>query len=100
VGLKKWQVSDDMRYTAWKISASLSYVTVRREGQMERAREEQDVLCTIASPPLKFPALCGTQRFITVGFEVLTAVSMKIAVFWVVAPSSPHRPDDGGSKDL
>jgi hypothetical protein len=24
-----------------------------------------------------------------VGFEVLTAVSMKIAVFWVVAPSSP-----------
>jgi hypothetical protein len=32
-----------------------------------------------------------------VGFEVLTAVSMKIAVFWVVAP---YRPDDGGSKDL
>jgi hypothetical protein len=32
-----------------------------------------------------------------VGFEVLTAVSMKIAVFWVVAPCSP---DDGGSKDL
>jgi hypothetical protein len=24
----------------------------------------------------------------TVGFEVLTAVSMKIAVFWVVAPCS------------
>jgi hypothetical protein len=56
-----------------------------------------------------------------VGFEVLTAVSMKMAVFWVVAPCSlveayqrfrgpcclhhqgdelPHRPDDGGSKDL
>jgi hypothetical protein len=32
-----------------------------------------------------------------VGFEVLTGVSMKISVFWVVAP---HRPDDGGSKDL
>jgi hypothetical protein len=31
----------------------------------------------------------------TVGFEVLTAVSMKIAVFWAT-----HRPDDGGSKDL
>jgi hypothetical protein len=30
-----------------------------------------------------------TQRFITeVGFEVLTAVSMKIAVFWIVAPCS------------
>jgi hypothetical protein len=43
-----------------------------------------------------------------VGFEVLTAVSMKIAVFWVVAPCSlvevyqrfRGRPDDGGSKDL
>jgi hypothetical protein len=33
-----------------------------------------------------------------VGFEVLTAVSTKTAVFWVVAPT--HRPDDGGSKDL
>jgi hypothetical protein len=40
-----------------------------------------------------------------IGFEVLTAVSMKIAVFWVVAPCSlvevyQRRPDDGGSKDL
>jgi hypothetical protein len=48
-----------------------------------------------------------------VGFEVLTAVSMKIAVFWVVAPCSlvevyqrfrdpccDECPDDGGSKDL
>jgi hypothetical protein len=43
------------------------------------------------------------------GFEVLTVVSMKIAVFWVVTPCSlvevyqrfrgPDRPDDGGSKD-
>jgi hypothetical protein len=31
-----------------------------------------------------------------VGFEVLTAVSMKMPVFWVVA----IRPDDGSSKDL
>jgi hypothetical protein len=31
---------------------------------------------------------------IVVGFEVLTAVSTKIAV------SCLHRPDDGGSKDL
>jgi hypothetical protein len=39
----------------------------------------------------------------SVGFEVLTAVSMKIAVFWVVTPCSlveAMRPDDGGSKDL
>jgi hypothetical protein len=26
------------------------------------------------------------NRIVQVGFEVLTAVSMKIAVFWVVAP--------------
>jgi hypothetical protein len=39
-----------------------------------------------------------------VGFEVLTAVSTKMAVFWVVELCSPvevyHCPDDGGSKDL
>jgi hypothetical protein len=44
-----------------------------------------------------------------IGFEVLTAVSTKMAVFWVVAPCclvevyqrfSTHRPNDGGSKDL
>jgi hypothetical protein len=29
----------------------------------------------------------GSNKFI-VGFEVLTAVSMKMAVFWVVAPCS------------
>jgi hypothetical protein len=48
------------------------------------------------------------------GFEVLTAVSTKTAVFWVAAPCNlvevyqcfrgpcclHHRPDDGGSKDL
>jgi hypothetical protein len=34
-----------------------------------------------------------------VGFEVLTAVSMKIAVFWVICHQG-DRPDDGGSKDL
>jgi hypothetical protein len=55
--------------------------------------------------------------FTLVGFEVLTAVSTKMAVFWVVAPCSlvevyhrfrdlcclhhqADRPDDGGSKDL
>jgi hypothetical protein len=43
-----------------------------------------------------------------IGFEVLTAVSTKIAVFWFVTPCSlvdvyqrfRDRPDDGGSKDL
>jgi hypothetical protein len=42
-------------------------------------------------------------------FQVLTAASMKMAVFWVVAPCSlvevyrrfrGDRPDDGGSKYL
>jgi hypothetical protein len=37
-------------YTGQIISVSLSYVTVRREWKMERARGEQDALCTIASP--------------------------------------------------
>jgi hypothetical protein len=52
-----------------------------------------------------------------VGFEVLTVVSTKMVVFWVIAPSSlaevyqrfrgpcclyhqSDHPDDGGSKDL
>jgi hypothetical protein len=34
-----------------KISASLRYVTVSREGKMEMAKGEQDGLCAIASPP-------------------------------------------------
>jgi hypothetical protein len=37
------------------------------------------------------------NNFTHVGFEVLTAVSTKMFVFWVAAT---HRPDDGGSKDL
>jgi hypothetical protein len=66
------------------------------------------------------PVIRGSQviyaitKFL-VGFEVLTAVSMKMTVFWVVAQCSLvevyqrfrdpcclhyHRPDDGGSKDL
>jgi hypothetical protein len=39
------------------------------------------------------------HRMSEVGFEVLTKVSTKMAVFWVVAPYS-DRPDDGGSKDI
>jgi hypothetical protein len=49
-----------------------------------------------------------------VRFQVITAASMKMAVFWVVVPCSllevyqrfrsacclHHRPDDGGSKHL
>jgi hypothetical protein len=67
------------------------------------------------------PPVLDTQSK-AVGFEVLTAVNMKIAVFWVVAPCSlvevyqrfrgpydcllgrsavmTHRPGDGGSKNL
>jgi hypothetical protein len=59
------------------------------------------------------------DKIIFLGFEVLTAVSTKMAVFWVVAPCSlveiyqrfrgpcclhnqgpDNRPDDGGSRDL
>jgi hypothetical protein len=38
-----------------------------------------------------------------VGFEVLTVVSTKMAVFWVVALCSlveVYHPDVGGSKDV
>jgi hypothetical protein len=49
-------------------------------------------------------SLYYTQRYFVLpisdlgktGFEVLMAVSTKMAVFWVVG----DRPDDGGSKDL
>jgi hypothetical protein len=41
---------------------------------------------------------CGNPPLYRVVFEVLTAVSTKMAVFWVVARC--YRPDDGGSKDL
>jgi hypothetical protein len=51
---------------------------------------------------------------IKVGFEVVTAVSMKMAVFWVVAPCSPvevyqrfrdrcclhHQGDEGAKNDF
>jgi hypothetical protein len=55
------------------------------------------------------------KLFCQVGFEVLTAVSTKMAVFWVTAQCSlvevyqrfrglcclhQQAPDDGGSKDL
>jgi hypothetical protein len=49
----------------------------------------------------------------SVGFEVLTTASMKMAVFWIATPCSLvevylrftgacylHRPDDGGSRYL
>jgi hypothetical protein len=50
-----------------------------------------------------FPACLSSNGESDVGYEVLTAVSMKIAVFWVVVPCSlveVYRPVDGGSKDL
>jgi hypothetical protein len=45
----------------------------------------------------------ATIIFILVRFQVLTAMNMKMAVFWVVAPCNvrfTHRPDNGGSKHL
>jgi hypothetical protein len=60
----------------------------------------QTQLLSICSEDQYFTALL-VKLFEYVGFEVLTAVNMKIAVFWVVAPCSlGDRPDDGGSKDL
>jgi hypothetical protein len=51
--------------------------------------------------------VCGVYFLLTlfndVGFEVLTTVSTKMAVFWVVAPCSlaeVYQLDHGGSKDL
>jgi hypothetical protein len=49
-----------------------------------------------------------TMRSFIVRFQVLTAASIKMALFWVVAPCSlvvyrrfrGARPDDGGSKHL
>jgi hypothetical protein len=38
---------------------------------------------------IKFKVSCTVTKDL-VGFEVFTAVSMKIAVFWVVAPCSLH----------
>jgi hypothetical protein len=51
----------------------------------------------IVSPPIKDMQ----NKLPPVRLEVLTAVSMKISVFWVVASviwaMNIHRPDDGGS---
>jgi hypothetical protein len=41
-----------------------------------------------SSPGLQLTNWCLSSIICTVGFEVLTAVSTKMAVFWVVAPSS------------
>jgi hypothetical protein len=42
----------------------------------------------------------GIRKYVR--FQVLTAASMKMAVFWIVAPCSlvDDRPDDVGSKHL
>jgi hypothetical protein len=45
----------------------------------------------VAGVVKKFLALNGTRRSITaVGFEVFTAVVMKIVIFWDIAPCSPY----------
>jgi hypothetical protein len=63
----------------------------------------------------KITKITNTNKITCIaGFEVLTAVSTKMAVFWVVAPSSlvevyqrfrgpcclHHQGDNGGIKDL
>jgi hypothetical protein len=74
-----------------------------------------DAMCVPASTCLTDCLSNQVTDYIRSGrpiFEVLTAVSMKMAVFWVVAPCSlvevyqrfvarlTHHPDDGGRKDL
>jgi hypothetical protein len=72
------------------------------EIQIVRIRYEQKFIF-VKKIRLSSEVTVATQLFSTrglvakllmVGFKVLTAVSTKMAVFWVVAP------DDGGSKDL
>jgi hypothetical protein len=72
------------RYTGRKISASLSYV--RERGRVDR-KGKGGVRCLARNPfpCLPVPPLAGHQR-VYLGFEVLTAVSTKMVVFWVVAP--------------
>jgi hypothetical protein len=41
----------NLKYTTRKISASMTYLTVRREGNMGRARGEQDALFAVANLP-------------------------------------------------
>jgi hypothetical protein len=76
----------------------------------ERVIFDADICSAIQDTPL---LLCNPKVYYCVGFEVLAAVSTKMAVFWFVAPCSLvevyqrfrgpcrlHHPDDGGSKDL
>jgi hypothetical protein len=48
-------------YTVCKISVSLSFVTLRGEGKLERARGEQDTLCAVASPPSPYLSWLATN---------------------------------------
>jgi hypothetical protein len=68
---------------------------------------QNTLLSTLVPDALRIKCVVGKTTNSDVGFEVLTAVSTKMAVFCVVAPCSLvevyqrfDRPDDEGSKDL
>jgi hypothetical protein len=74
------------------------------------------IIDSVASTVLvSFSKHVALKPILILGLKVLTAVSTKMAVFWVAAPCSlvevyqrsrgpcclqHHHPDDGGSKDL
>jgi hypothetical protein len=78
-------------------------------------RSSSAVQCIVETNSVEGVDACFVKECSLVGFEVLTAVSTKMAVFWVVAPCSlvevyqrfrghcclRHQgDDDGGSKDF
>jgi hypothetical protein len=69
-------------YTGRKISASLSYVTVRGEGKMERARGEQDSLCAIASSPSPYLGWLATTCVFVAVNEARRCLATSIR--WIV----------------
>jgi hypothetical protein len=66
-------------YTGRKISTSLSYITVRGEGKIERATEEQDALCAVASLPVPWLAghqhICIGQQSLEISYKKYIMVS-------------------------
>jgi hypothetical protein len=77
-GSEYWIMTKN-HYTGRKISVSLSYVTVRGEGKLERGK--QDALCDIASPPSSYhgwlatnACICNGQRSSKIFCGTYTAV--------------------------
>jgi hypothetical protein len=78
------------------------YVTITLQSIFKSCNHE-----FTTSPEQSFKSLITTNyEKNLVRFHVLTAGSMKVAVFWVDAPCGlvsevlAHRPDDGGTKHL